>query len=278
MTPEEVSRSTAEVFDAAAEAFTRWTPLLWGPVGEAVAGLAALRPGERVVDACCGNGAASIPAARHVAPHGVVDAVDLAGELLTAGRARASASDVTGVRFHLADVTTWQAPPGGYDAALCSFGVFFFPDMDAGGRHLLNLLRPDGRMVVTTWQHGAVEPIVMPFVRAAAAERDAAGLAPVQTARMREASARVEHRDGLATWLRAIGGTGAEVSTVVPEVPLDAGRAWDFVIGSGTRTMLLGLDEPAVTRVRHRFETALRADGVTSFRPTVLVGRAVRPS
>jgi ubiquinone/menaquinone biosynthesis C-methylase UbiE len=44
------------------------------------------QPGERVLAACCGIGSSAIPAAHAVAPDGSVDAVDIAGALLTHGR------------------------------------------------------------------------------------------------------------------------------------------------------------------------------------------------
>jgi hypothetical protein len=39
-------------------------------------------------------------------------------------------------------------------------GVFVVPDMDAAGARLVDLVRPEGRVVVTTWERGCVEPIV----------------------------------------------------------------------------------------------------------------------
>ncbi|WP_037360982.1 class I SAM-dependent methyltransferase [Amycolatopsis orientalis] len=267
----------SEVFDAAAEAFARWTPLLWEPVGEAAVRAAGLRPGDRVLDACCGNGAAAIPAARGVSPAGHVDAVDLSGALLRDGRERAAARGVGGIRFRRADATAWTADgKPGYDAVLCLFGVFFFPDLDAGGRHLVRLLRPGGRFLATTWEGGAVEPVVRPFAEAAAAERAAAGLPAPDLSRQRKASARLESADGLARWLREIGATGPEVRSVTPEIPLDAARAWDFVIGSGTRGLLFGLGEAAVSRIRRRFWISLQEQGTTVFRPTVLIGHGSR--
>ncbi len=157
------------MFDDARAGFLTWSPLVWDPVGEATVRAAALSPGERVLDACCAAGSSALPAAAAVGPSGHVDAVDLAGALVADGRGRAGG--LPQLAFHTADVTTWSGRA--YHAVLCVFGVLLLPDMDAGGAHLAALLRPGGRMALTTWLRGSVEPLIGPFAQAVAAERGA---------------------------------------------------------------------------------------------------------
>jgi SAM-dependent methyltransferase len=261
------------VFDEAREGFAAWSPLLWDRIGAATVDAVAVRAGERVLDACCGAGAAALPAARAVGPRGLVDAVDVAPALVAQGRRRADG--LPQLRFHTADVATWSAGP--YDAVVCVFGVFFLPDVDAGGAHLARLLRPGGRLGVTTWQRGSVEPVVVPFAEAAAAEHRAAGREPPSLARVGAASARVATADGLAGWLGGLGPGGVRVDPVRFGVPLDAERAWAFVTGSGTVALLAGLDPDAVARVRRRYLARLAADGVAAFDVTALVGVGTAP-
>lgn len=104
-----------------------------------------LRPGERVLDACCGTGASALPAAALVGPTGTVDAVDMSGPMVAELRRRAA--DVPQVTAHEADVTTW--PGTDYDAVVCALGIFFFPDMTTGTDHLVRRARPDGRVALT---------------------------------------------------------------------------------------------------------------------------------
>jgi ubiquinone/menaquinone biosynthesis C-methylase UbiE len=264
------------VFDAAAAGFAEWSPLLWDRVGTASAAAAVVRQGERVLDACCGAGAATLPAGRAVGPSGHVDAVDLSAALLDIGRRRARAEGLDAVSFHHADLMAWAGDP--YDAVLCVFGVFFLPDMDAAGARLVGLLRPGGRLVVTTWERGSVEPVVGPFAEAAAAVHVAAGgVASTPSAAVRANVARVDGADRLTGWLAGLGleEPGATVERF--DVPLTDDLAWSFVAGSGARAMLFGLGPGEVERVRTRFLATLRERGVDTLRVAAVVGRGYRP-
>ncbi len=263
------------VFDAATAGFALWSPLLWDRVGAASAATAALQPGERVLDACCGAGAAALPAGRAVGPTGTVDAVDLSAGMLAEGRRRARAAGLDAVAFHQADLMEWDGGP--YDAVLCVFGVFFLPDMDAGAARLVGLLRPGGRLVVTTWERGSVEPVVGPFAEAAAAAQVAVGReAPMPSAAIRANVARVDGADRLTDWLAGLGleEPGATVERF--DVPLTDDLAGAFVTGSGTRAMVAGLPPEAVERVRARFLATLRERGVDTLRVAAAVGRGHR--
>ncbi len=275
MNPSESTAECGAVFDAAAEGFALWSPLLWDRIGAASAAAAALRSGERVLDACCGAGAAALPAARAVGPTGAVDAVDLSAGLLAEGRRRAEAAALDAVTFHQADLMAWDGGP--YDAVLCVFGVFFLPDMDAGGERLVDLLRPGGRLVVTTWERGSVEPVVGPFAEAAAAAQEAVGReAPMPSAAIRANVPQVDGADRLTDWLAGLGldGTGATVERFA--VPLTDDLAWAFVTGSGTRAMVAGLAPEAVEQVRARFRATLRERGVDSLRVAAAIGHGYR--
>lgn len=263
---------TGAVFDAAAEDFARWADALWDPAGELLVDVADPVPGETVLDVCCGAGGSALPAARR---GGRVTAVDLSERLLGLLRERAAGAglDVRPVCGDALDPAVAPAPAAaGYDVVLCGYGVFFFPDLDAGGRALLRRLRPGGRLVVGTWAAGAVEPVVSTF-------QDALEPAlPERVARWRADRgpvARIETPERLAGWLHALGGAGVSVVESRGTVPLTPERGWALVTGSGTRALLDLLPVPERDGVRERFLAALPD------RPLVvdtLVGVARRPA
>jgi ubiquinone/menaquinone biosynthesis C-methylase UbiE len=272
--------TVAEVFNAAAAAFDVWTPLLWDRFGAATVTLADPQPGDRVLDACCGTGSAALPAARAVGPLGRVDAVDVAGRLIDAGRARAATEGVRRIDFHVDDVSAWMpADKTHYDVVVCVFGVFFFVDMDKGGAHLLSVLRPGGRIAVTTWAHGAVEPLVRPFVEAVTAELGSAGYPSPGSGSeiLQRSSARVDHAAGLQQWLRDIGAVGVEVGEMTVRIPLTPELAWAFCTGAGPRALLSGLGPDAVARVRGRYFDALAEKHVDVFDARALIGQGTAP-
>lgn len=252
------------MFDAAHREFELLSPLLWEPIGAATVARSAPRPGERVLDVCCGAGSSAFPAAGAVGEEGRVDAIDLADRLLDLGRARAGG--VPQLHFTRADATTWPGIDGGYDVVQCVFGVFFFPDMEIGSAHLVSLLRPGGRFAATTWESSAIKPVPEILVDALRAE----GAAPQGP--LDPPSGRIQTPETFAAWLTDLGLTDVEVTEVPHRVPLDADVAWAIVMGAAMRALLMGLDEETVERVRARFGTMLADRGVETFNATTLIG------
>jgi SAM-dependent methyltransferase len=251
-----------DVFDAGQKEFAVLAPVLWNPLGEATVAEADPRPGDRVLDVCCGAGSSAIPAARAVGVSGHVDAVDLAERLLEQGRA--SGAGLTQLEFVHTDVTTW--PHKDYDIVQCVYGIFFLPDMDAAADRLISLLRPGGRFVVTTWHRGAITPVPEILGEAIVAE----GGQPAPSGRGQ--SWRIDQTETLDAWLNARGLRDVQVVTKEHRMPLDETSAWAIVMGSGMRMRLNGLAESALLKVRTRFLDLLTARKVDHMNAVSLIG------
>jgi len=98
-----------------------------------------VRPGDRVLDACCGTGDLAL-AARRAGAGGVVG-VDFSDGMLE--RARRKAPELEWVR---ADVLALPFEDGSFDAAVVGFGVRNVEDLEAALRELRRVLRPGGRV------------------------------------------------------------------------------------------------------------------------------------
>jgi trans-aconitate methyltransferase len=260
------STDLGELFSAGRHEFANWSPLLWAPLGAELVGVSRPKPGERVLDLCCGAGASALPAAMAVGPTGQVDAIDLATGLLELGRSEAVARGLGNVRFHAADATTWQT--GGYDVVQCGYGVFFLPDMDAEAARLAGLLRPGGRFAVSTWRHVEVDPMMDAFAEAMRPERDTPqgeDEGPVV-----KAAKRLNRPDKLGAWLTSLGLTDVTVTEIDHQVTVTGELAWDLILGSGFRAALNGLDEAAIERVRKRYTAAIEGTIDTMEAPTLL--------
>jgi SAM-dependent methyltransferase len=261
------------VFDAAHTEFAVLSPLLWEPIGAATTKRSAPRPGDQVLDVCCGAGSSAFPAADAVGPTGQVDAIDLADRLLEQGRTRAAALGVDHLRFTRADATTWPGVAGGYDVVQCVFGVFFFPDMDIGGAHLVGLLRPGGRFTATTWERSAIKPV--PDILVDAIRQEGAGdPTPSDEPSPLE---RIDTPDTLTDWLASLGLRDIEVTEFRHSMPLGPDNAWALVMGAAMRALLMGMDAGTVRRVRDRFVTLLAERGVHTFNATTLIGTGRTP-
>jgi len=115
---------------------------------ERAADRAELKPGESVLDVCCGTGDFAFELAERVSPGGHVVGCDFSEPMLDLAREKAARESSTGVRFEWADALSLPYDSERFDAVTVGFGVRNFADRDRGLRELTRVLRPGGRLVV----------------------------------------------------------------------------------------------------------------------------------
>jgi demethylmenaquinone methyltransferase / 2-methoxy-6-polyprenyl-1,4-benzoquinol methylase len=98
---------------------------------------AAVRPGDRVLDACCGTGDLALEAMK---AGGTVVGLDFSERMLE--RARRKSDKVEWVQ---GDVTELAYEDGSFDAVTVGFGIRNVPELGAGLSELARVLRPGGR-------------------------------------------------------------------------------------------------------------------------------------
>jgi demethylmenaquinone methyltransferase/2-methoxy-6-polyprenyl-1,4-benzoquinol methylase len=101
---------------------------------------AAVRPGDRVLDACCGTGDLAVACAR---AGGSVTGLDFSERMLE--RARRKAPELDWVQ---GDVLALPFEDAAFDSATVGFGVRNVEDISAALRELRRVLRPGGRVAV----------------------------------------------------------------------------------------------------------------------------------
>jgi demethylmenaquinone methyltransferase/2-methoxy-6-polyprenyl-1,4-benzoquinol methylase len=124
----------APVYDAMNRAMTLGLDRKWRRL---TAG-AAVRPGDRVLDACCGTGDLAL-AGREAG--GRVVGVDFSEEMLA--RARRKAADIDWVH---ADATSLPFEDASFEAVTVGFGIRNLADLEAGLCELARVLVPGGRL------------------------------------------------------------------------------------------------------------------------------------
>ena len=116
-------------------------------VSELLADTADLHAGWRVLDVACGNGNATLAAARSGAH---VVGVDYVPALLEGGRARAVAEGLD-VEFQLGDAENLPVGDASFDAVLSVFGTMFAPDHQRTADEILRVTRPGGTVGLASW-------------------------------------------------------------------------------------------------------------------------------
>jgi SAM-dependent methyltransferase len=248
-----------------AEAWNGWEGVHWarnrarynaivGAFNDDLFRIAAIAPGDYVLDVGCGTGHVTLLAARR-ADRGHVVGVDLSAPMLERARADAAAQRVANVRFEQADAQVHPFADAGFDVAISRGGVMFFEDAVAAFGNIRRGLRPGGRLAFLGPQGGGPDSdyarataALKPLMRAPSpASRGMGSL--VDPARIREV-------------LEAAGFDGIRVEPVT--APMDYGRdaadAAEFILGQGpVRTNLAGLDPGVVERTREQLTEGLEA-------------------
>lgn len=120
-----------------------------GVVTEALIRLAALRPGQAVLDVATGHGEPALSAARLVGSSGRVVGVDIAPEMLAIARRRAVGVD--NVCFVETDLESVDQLDGRFDVVLSRFGLMFAIDHVGVFGSLAKLLVPGGVLTSAVW-------------------------------------------------------------------------------------------------------------------------------
>jgi demethylmenaquinone methyltransferase / 2-methoxy-6-polyprenyl-1,4-benzoquinol methylase len=99
---------------------------------------AVVRPGDRVLDACCGTGDLALAG---LEAGGEVVGVDFSERMLERARRKAPA-----IEWVQGDLLSLPFEDGSFDAATVGFGVRNVEDLEAGLRELARVLGPGGRL------------------------------------------------------------------------------------------------------------------------------------
>lgn len=118
-------------------------------VPEIAAGL-RLRPGQLLADIACGHGGYGLLVAQATGAR--VIGVDFSAEAISQAREEAARLGVAGAGFRVGDLTATGLADESADAALCTDSIQFPDEPARAYRELYRILRPGGRVVLTTWE------------------------------------------------------------------------------------------------------------------------------
>lgn len=122
-----------------------------GPWAPRLVALAALKPGERVLDVACGTGLVTRLAAPEVGPTGQVTGLDINANMLAVARSLPPLPGAS-VMWVEGDAGGMDFPDASFDVILCQQGLQFFPHKDVALQEMHRVLVPGGRVLLSVWK------------------------------------------------------------------------------------------------------------------------------
>lgn len=194
--------------------------------------LAAVAPGDAVLDVACGTGDLSLELARRVGPGGSVVGSDFSEQMLVLAREKGAKAPAGAapIRFEWANALELPYDDGQFAAATVGFGARNFSDLEQGLREMRRVVRPGGKVVVLEITTPTRPPLstfyrvwfdrIVPALGRFAGDSDAYTYLPSSVRRFpgpQELAATLE-RAGL-TNIRYVLTAGGIIATHVGEVP-----------------------------------------------------------
>ena len=124
---------------------------LFAHFGQRLVEIVGIEPGQRVLDVATGRGAVLFPAIERVGTTGEAVGIDLAEGMVQAANEEAQRRG-RGPLVRLMDAERLDFPDAAFDRVLCGFGVMFFSHLDQALGEFRRVLKPGGRLGVSTWR------------------------------------------------------------------------------------------------------------------------------
>jgi ubiquinone/menaquinone biosynthesis C-methylase UbiE len=122
-----------------------------------------LKGDEHLLDVATGTGIAAAALAAQL-PRGGVTGIDFSEGMLSQARARAQKMGLGNIDLHTMDMQVIEFEDAQFDAANCSFGLFFVPDMSGLLKHIVSKVKQGGQVVTCSFYEGSFEPNLSLFL------------------------------------------------------------------------------------------------------------------
>lgn len=266
----------ANLFDKLSDTYDEVGVDFFKPIAATLLAAMPPREGERWLDIGCGRGAVLLPAAEAIGPHGLAVGIDISSGMIEHARRSALHAGLRNVECEVDDAQSPATVHGPFDTISSSLVLFFLAEPLTALRNWLPLLKPGGRIGVTTfgpadprWEE--VDSVFQPFVPP-----------QMKDARTSGKEGPFASDQGVETLFTQAGFTNISTHSASINVRFADVQQWyDFTWSVGQRMMWLAIPEGLRSEVRRNAETILGkfadTDGSIVFKQDIRNTLGIRP-
>ena len=161
--PEQFKNKITTIFDKVAKGYDNPSLRYFAFAADKMVDLAQLKPNEKVLDIACGTGMVTLAAAQKIKPDGRVHAIDRSGEMLAMAEKNVGKHALNNVDYHNMDAEELAFRSNYFDVITCGFALFFLPEPLQALKQWLRVLKPGGRIIMSTFTKQAFQPYADDF-------------------------------------------------------------------------------------------------------------------
>ncbi len=138
-------------WDKASTYYERFWAQQLGPAQGWLLDVAAIKPGQKILDVACGTGLVTIPAAKATGDSGKVVATDISQKMVDMLTERVSQEGLEQVSTARMDAENLDFSDDSFDVVLCALGLMYVPSPVEALKEMKRVLKPGGRAVASVW-------------------------------------------------------------------------------------------------------------------------------
>jgi ubiquinone/menaquinone biosynthesis C-methylase UbiE len=139
------------IFDRAAPEYGKGSSSFFNYFGKRLVEQVPVSSGYHGLDVATGKGAILFPLAHAVGPLGKVVGIDISPHMLKETVKEVKEKNIDWVELRQIDAEHLTFPDNCFDVVFCGFALFFLPSISTALSEFKRVLKPGGRLAVSTW-------------------------------------------------------------------------------------------------------------------------------